>query len=242
MAASWSTIDCDVHANVPGMKALRALSRPTNGATGVIRPRPQFAGVPSTIRRTLRSRRAPTGAASPASLPTAWTRCARHALDPLGAYRFAICNCLYGVQPLYSADLAAELAQAINDWIAQEWLDPRPAAARLDRDADAEHRPRGRRDRTLRGGPALRAGAGAGHGRDTPWQAGTLAGVAKPPSATACRLASMPEPSFRHPVTTHGWPSYYANDIVVQAHGFQAQLAEPRCEGVFTKYPSSGWC
>src|SRR4051794_34287975 len=37
--------------------------------------------------------------------------------------RFAICNCLYGVELIFSEDMAAAVARAVNDWIAKEWLD-----------------------------------------------------------------------------------------------------------------------
>src|SRR5260370_17822393 len=35
----------------------------------------------------------------------------------------AICNCLHGVELLFSEDMAAAFARALNDWIAKEWLD-----------------------------------------------------------------------------------------------------------------------
>src|SRR5207237_3402103 len=38
----------------------------------------------------------------------------------------AICNCLYGVQLLFSEDMAAGFARAVNDYIAREWLDREP--------------------------------------------------------------------------------------------------------------------
>src|SRR6202007_372587 len=38
----------------------------------------------------------------------------------------AICNCLYGVQLLYSEDMAAAFAKGVNDWVAREWLDRDP--------------------------------------------------------------------------------------------------------------------
>src|ERR1700676_3952314 len=64
---------------------------------------------------------------------------------------------------------------------------PRSAAARLDRGADAEHRIRRRRNRTLPGRQALRAGAGALHGRDAARPPTILAGLC---SRRAPRLAA----------------------------------------------------
>ena len=39
---------------------------------------------------------------------------------------FAILNCLYGVQLLFSEDMAAAFCRALNDYIAKEWLDRDP--------------------------------------------------------------------------------------------------------------------
>ena len=49
----------------------------------------------------------------------------RHALDPFRT-SVAIANCLYGVQLLFSEDLGAGFAKALNDWMAAEWLDKEP--------------------------------------------------------------------------------------------------------------------
>ena len=38
----------------------------------------------------------------------------------------AILNCLYGVQLLFSEDMAAAFCRALNDYIAKEWLDRDP--------------------------------------------------------------------------------------------------------------------
>ena len=67
---------------------------------------------------------------------------------------------------------------------------PRSAAAGVDRHSDAEHRIRGRRDRALRQGQALRAGAGAGD-----------AGGAARPAALLADLRGLrtPRPAARHP-------------------------------------------
>jgi predicted TIM-barrel fold metal-dependent hydrolase len=43
--------------------------------------------------------------------------------------------------------------------------------------------------------------------------------------------------SYKHPVTSLGWPSYYIEDYAANSQGFQAQVASLVCEGVFVKYP-----
>ena len=44
--------------------------------------------------------------------------------------------------------------------------------------------------------------------------------------------------SYRHPVTSLGWTTYYVEDYSAQSLGFQAQLASLVTEGVFVKFPS----
>ena len=43
------------------------------------------------------------------------------ALEPFDT-DIAICNCLYGAQAVYNADLAVALCRAMNDWLAEEFL------------------------------------------------------------------------------------------------------------------------
>src|ERR1700733_11486191 len=44
------------------------------------------------------------------------------ALDPFGT-RYGICNPLYGVQMVFSEDMADAFCRALNDWLVKEWLD-----------------------------------------------------------------------------------------------------------------------
>src|SRR3954447_18537761 len=46
----------------------------------------------------------------------------RHALDAFGV-GFGICNPLYGVQMVFSEDMADAFCRALNDWLVKEWLD-----------------------------------------------------------------------------------------------------------------------
>src|SRR6202795_4647430 len=43
------------------------------------------------------------------------------ALDPFGT-AFGICNPLYGVQMVFSEDMADAFCRALNDWLSKEWL------------------------------------------------------------------------------------------------------------------------
>src|SRR5262249_25162804 len=42
---------------------------------------------------------------------------------------------------------------------------------------------------------------------------------------------------YRHPVTSLGWPTYYAEDYAAQAQGFQSQVTSLICEGALTRHP-----
>src|SRR5690606_30150718 len=157
------------------------------------------------------------------------------ALDRFGT-SLAICNCLYGVQLLFSEDMAAGFARAVNDWMAREWLDREPrlrasivvpvqnpelAVEEIERCAPdrrfvqvlmlvMDEMPLGRRHYWPIYAAAER------HGLPVGIHAGS---------------------AYRHPVTPVGWPSYYSEDYAAQAHAFQQALTSLICEGVFSKFP-----
>lgn len=157
-------------------------------------------------------------------------------LDPFET-TIAICNCLYGVQLLFSEDIASEIARALNDWMAREWLDadprlrasivvpmqnPEMAAAEIERCAVdrrfvqvlllvMDEMPLGKRHYWPIYAAAER------HGLPVGIHAGS---------------------SYKHAVTAVGWPSYYTEDYAAQAQAFQTQLTSLVCEGVFSKFPN----
>ena len=113
-------IDCDVHPAVPSLSALMPYLDDLWRDTVVRRGMDELNTIsypsrsPLTVRADWRDD-AGKAATTPHALAT-------QALEPFGT-RLAICNCLYGAQALFSEDMGAAFARAINDWIAREWLD-----------------------------------------------------------------------------------------------------------------------
>ena len=159
----------------------------------------------------------------------------RHALDPFDT-TVGICNCLYGAQLLFSEDMGAGFARAINDWMAAEWLD-REARLRASI-VVASQNPELAVDEIERcaGDPRfvqvlLLVMGDMPLGKRHYW----------PIYAAALRhnlpIGIHAGSAYRHPVTPLGWPTYYTEDYAAQAAAFQQCLTSLICEGVFTKFP-----
>ncbi len=233
MTVSSSVIDCDVHANVPSMQALlpyldeqwrdSVVDRGLNSLELISYP----PNAPLTARADWRGK-----AGEP---PNTLDKLRTHALDRWNI-DIAICNCLYGVQLLFSEDMAAAFAKAVNDWVAHEWLDRDKrlrasiivpmqntdyAVAEIERCAP---------DKRFVQVLVLAMGE-APLGRREYWPVYEAAERHRLP------IGIHAGSSYRHAVTSLGWPSWYVEDYCANAQGFQAQVASLVCEGVFVKYP-----
>ena len=233
-APEAGAIDCDLHPAVPSIKALlpylddhwrdMVVQRGVHELDSISYPK----NAPVTARTDWKL----DGGAKAGS---DFRRLKVDALDGFNL-KFAICNCLYGVQLLYTEDMAYAFARAVNDWIVAEWLDRDPrlrasivvppqnpdyAAAEIDRLADdqrfvqvlmlvMDEMPLGRR----RYWPIYRAAER--HGLPIGVHAGS---------------------AYRHGVTSAGWPTYYAEDSMAQAQAFQSALSSFISEGVFAEFP-----
>ena len=118
-------IDCDVHPSVPDIKALLPLSRRRSGATRSVER-----GINSLESDQLSAEVAAHLAAGMARQERLCGDRRQQSSPPrcstAGSAGTAILNCLYGVQLVFSEDMAAAFCRALNDWIAKEWLDRDP--------------------------------------------------------------------------------------------------------------------
>jgi uncharacterized protein len=230
---SAGRIDCDIHPVVPGLAALlpyledhwreTVVQRGIHELTSIAYPE----NAPLTSRPDFRPANGKAG--------TDLDLLRRQALDAFDI-SVAICNCLYGVQLLFSEDMAAGFARAVNDYIAREWLDrePRLRASIVIPVQNAEMAvdeiERCAKDKRFVQVLMLAMG-------DTP-----LGRREHWPIYAAAERHSLPVgihagSGYRHPTTGVGWPSYYSEDYAGQAVGFQSQLTSLVCEGVFAKFP-----
>jgi len=149
------------------------------------------------------------------------------ALDPF-RISIAICNCLYGVQLLFSEDLGAGFARAVNDWMAAEWLDKEPRL-RASIVVPVQN-PEMAVDEIERVAP------------DRRFVQVLMLVMGDMPLGKRHYCRSMPRrapraadwhprgSSYPHPVTPLGWPTYYTEDYAAQATAFQQGLSSLVCE------------
>jgi hypothetical protein len=237
-------IDCDIHPFVPNTAALFPYMPEHWREMSVVRGIDDLhsASYPDNTPLTVRADWRP---ASGRPATTAET-IARECLDPFGS-SIAICNPLYGVQTLFSEDLAYAYVRALNDWTRAQFLDREPrlrasivvsldniemAVAEIERCAPDQ--------RFLQ--ILLLVGTAHPLGRRQYWPIYEAAVKHNLP------IALHAGTDFRNAPTALGWPSYYLEDYVANAQAFQYQLTSFFAEGVFNKFPAlklvlleSGW-
>jgi hypothetical protein len=227
-------IDCDVHPAVPSLDALLP-HLPGHWADAAVQrgiDDLNMASYPDNAPITARPDWRPQSGKAGTDLGLL----RKHLLDD-GKIGTAICNCLYGVHGLFSADMAAAFARGVNGWMAKEWLDKEkklrasivvPLQNTELAVEEIEHWAGDKRFVQI----LLPVFTDSPLGSRQYW----------PIYAAAQRhglvVGIHAGGTYRHPVTSAGWPSYYVEDYIAQAQGFQSQLASLICEGVFTKFPS----
>lgn len=227
-------IDCDVHPALPGMKALvpylddhwreQVVNRGIDGMDSSSFP----VNATSECRADWRP-----ASGKPGSEPSLLVR---QALDDFDS-RYAICNCLYGVQSIQDANLAASTARAINKWMAAQWLekDQRLRASIIisvkNVDLAVEEIERLAPDKRFVQ-VLLIAGGEIPYGKRMYWPIYAAAEKHGLPIGVHAGYTAHFAPS------STGWPSYFVEDYVNHALTCQAQLLSFITEGVFTKFPT----
>jgi uncharacterized protein len=234
MQTALHSIDCDVHPTVPSMQALAPYlddfwretveERGINSLETVTYP----PNSPLTARPEWRGE---NGRAAMAAAEVTAQVCDRW---QAGA---AILNCLYGVGLVFSEDMAAAFTRALNDWVAKEWLnrDPRLRASIVIPTQNTEYAvdeiERCAKDQRFVQILVL-AMQEVPLGRRQFW-----------PIYAAAERHGLPlgihaGSTYRHSITSLGWPSHYIEDYAAHTQAFQSQVASLVCEGVFAKFPA----
>jgi predicted TIM-barrel fold metal-dependent hydrolase len=226
-------VDCDVHPSVPDVAALLPHMETFWRDSIVDRGLNSLDTNAYPLKSPLTSRPEWRGANGlPATDPT---QVADQVFDRWQSGT-AILNCLYGVQLLFSEDMAAAFCRALNDYIVKQWLDrdPRMRASIVIPMQNVEYAvdeiERCAKDRRFVQVLVL-AMQEAPLGRRHLW-----------PIYAACEKHGLPlgihaGSAYRKPVTSLGWPTWYIEDYAAQAPGFQSQVASLITEGVLAKHP-----
>jgi predicted TIM-barrel fold metal-dependent hydrolase len=227
-------IDCDLHPALPGLQSLLPYlsdywaDQVTNrGMVDLV-----SASYPLNSPITARPDWRPESGKAGSSLADL----TKHALDPYGT-RFGICNPLYGVQMVFSEDMATAFCGALNDWLAKEWLDKDarlrgsiviPVQSVEKSVAEIERCAADKRFVQV----LMLVANDNPLGRRVYW-----------PIYEACErhglaLGVHAGSNFHNAPLTVGWGSYHTEDYVGQSQAFQSQLTSLIIEGVFAKYPN----
>jgi uncharacterized protein len=228
-----NAIDCDVHPTVTGNEVLLPYLETywrdsvEERGMGSLESAAYPPNAPITARPDFR------GANGYAATDAA--QLTRQVCDRWGASH-AILNCLYGVQLVFNEDMARAFAAALNDWIAKEWLDrdPRLRASIVVPTQNVEFAvseiERCAKDKRFVQ-VVLLAMQETPLGRRHWW----------PIYAAAERhglpIGIHPGSTYRHSLTSLGWPTFYLEDYVAYAQAFQSQLTSLISEGAFAKFP-----
>jgi predicted TIM-barrel fold metal-dependent hydrolase len=229
----FRAIDCDVHPGPAAIADLLPFLEEYWRESVVERGIPSLEPNTYPPRASLSAR---PGCRGETGLPEASIQRLIEQVFSRGQAHRAICNCLYGVELLFSEDMAAAFARALNDWVAKEWLDrdPRLRASIVVPTQNVEFAV----DEIERCAKDPRfvqillvAMQESPLGRRRWW----------PLYAAAVRhrlpIGIHPGSTYRHSLTSLGWPTYYIEDYAAYAQAFQSQLGSLIAEGVFTKFP-----
>jgi predicted TIM-barrel fold metal-dependent hydrolase len=227
-------IDVDLHPMVPGLDALRPHLPPFWADQIALRGLEGFEtqSYPPNAPKTARPDWRPADGSKPAAT---LAQLRAQTLDAWGLAR-GIVTPLYGVQLVFSEDMAAAFTAALNDWTRAEFLDrePRLAGSIVLPMFNAEHAvaeiERLAPDRRFVQAMVLVQGE-TPLGRRHNWP--VFEALARHRLPLAIHAGS----AWRNPATSLGWTSWYAEDYAAIQQAFQSTLASLITEGVFRKFP-----
>jgi uncharacterized protein len=227
-------IDCDIHPWVPGIKALLPYMHQFWQESFVARGMDGFdlqsypPGAPITCRPDWRPQNGKPG--------TSLEAMQRQALDPFGI-GLAICNTLYGGPVAVSETMGAAICSAVNDWIAEQWLDkePRlrasivvPAQAPLLAAEEIERKAQDKRFVQV----VLPAACEMMLGRSYYWP--IYEAAVRHDLPVGLHAGSM----YRYAPTSTGWPSHFMHDYLANQQIFEDQLLSLVSNGILVKFPT----
>ena len=233
VSAAFTAIDCDVHPTVPSMKALLPYLEPHWQESVIERDILSLDSQSYPPNSPLSAR--PDWRGKDGYAATTVERVQADVLDRWGTSH-AILNCIYGVQLVHNEDMARAFTRALNDWVVKEWLDrdPRLRASIVlplqNVEYAVEEIERLAPDRRFVQVLVLAMG-------DMPLGKRALWPVWAAAERHGLTLGIHAGSSYRHPVTSLGWPSTYIEDYSAQSLGFQSQVGSLVTEGVFQKFP-----
>jgi uncharacterized protein len=227
-------IDCDIHPSVPNVNALLPYMDQFWQESFVARGMDGFdvqsypPGAPITCRPDWRPQKGKPG--------TSLDAMRQQALDPFGI-GLAICNTLYGGQVAVSETMGAAICSALNDWIAEQWLDkePRlrasivvPAQAPLLAVEEIERKAPDKRFVQV----LMPAACEMMLGRS--YYGPIYEAAVKHDLPIGLHAGSM----YRYAPSSTGWPSHFMHDYLANQQIFEDQLLSLVSNGIFVKFPT----
>jgi predicted TIM-barrel fold metal-dependent hydrolase len=235
VTSTAGAIDCDVHPQIPGLKALFPYLEPYWRDSFVERGIPGFEPNTYPPKAGLSARPEWRGKGGRAEGATDSATLATQLFDRWHP-DLAILNCLYGVELVFSEDMAAAVARAVNDWVVKEWLDrdPRLRASitipTQNVEMAVDEIERCAKDRRFVQIQMLSM-------QETPLGRRSWWPIFAAAERHGLPIGIHPGSSYRQSLTSLGWPTYYIEDYTAYAQAFQSQLGSLICEGAFAKFP-----